>query len=209
LSESTPSVVAIDLHAANPVVPDTPVTSTIESRYPCFKLESSDDLAALSVARREYVCHRSIFQTNPPAKYPLAACDIMLVEELPTTTGTVEGWSVIQAVYLGDNRCSHLCWSRGSIISRYPRDTTADPDALSSTSNEPSNVGLNNGFSTSNSAHRDTVTRLKSTDALPHVHNLSAVRDLRTKLTLHFLWSSANLALNNHWRCGDNLTLFC
>jgi len=101
---------AIELFADNPQL----------THYPCylkppwlnlgilgFKLESPDDLRnALTVARREYhlwspLYYPFFYRYIDLQKYPLAVCDIMLVEEfIDGNQVTVEGWVHNKEIFL-------------------------------------------------------------------------------------------------------------
>ena len=173
LTESFPvRCAAIDLHDANPEVPG----------YPCyikppwlnlgilgFKLESPDDLRhALRVARQEYGAWSPLYfpffrRYIDSQKYPLAARDIMLVEEfIDGPQVTVEGWvsdhrPCIWAITDTNTYSGSRVIDNFSLPSRHSPWTQA---LLSERAMEAiGNVGLNNGFFNIEFwCHRDGVT---------------------------------------------------
>ena len=173
LTESSPvRCAAIDLHAENPTVP----------AYPCyikppwlnlgilgFKLESADDLRrALDVARREYGAWSPLYfpffrRYIDTQKYPLAARDIMLVEEfVDGPQVTVEGWVSDNKPYIWAITDTNT-YPGSRVIDNFSLPSQHSPQTQSLLAKRAmeaiSNVGLNSGFFNIEFwCHRDTVT---------------------------------------------------
>jgi hypothetical protein len=173
LSESAPvRCVALDLHDPDPTVPG----------YPCyikppwlnlgilgFKLESAADLRhALAVARREYSAWSPLYfpffrRYIDQQKYPLAARDIMLVEEfVDGPQVTVEGWVSEHQPYIWAITDTNT-YPGTRVIDNFslPSQHAAKIQALLARRaiEAIGNVGLNNGFFNIEFwCHQDSVT---------------------------------------------------
>ncbi|MBM4255402.1 MAG: ATP-grasp domain-containing protein [Deltaproteobacteria bacterium] len=173
LSESAPvRCAALDLHAENPSVPG----------YPCyikppwlnlgilgFKLESPQDLHhALTVARREYGSWSPLYfpffrRYIDQQRYPLAARDIMLVEEfIDGPQVTVEGWVEDNQPYIWAITDTNT-YPGTRVIDNFSLPSRHSPRIqmlLEERAKEAiGNVGLNNGFFNIEFwCHEDTAT---------------------------------------------------
>ena len=173
LAESSPvRCAALDLYAANPAVP----------AYPCyikppwlnlgilgFKLESPVDLQqALSVARREYGSWSPLYfpffrRYIDQQKYPLAARDIMLVEEfVDGPQVTVEGWVSDHKPYIWAITDTNT-YPGTRVIDNFSLPSQHSPQIQALLAERAmeviGNVGLNNGFFNIEFwCHEDTVT---------------------------------------------------